>query len=377
MLNVKISMRNEVFSNISKIIERDSKSTTYKYALLRGVIDIIQDNSPFITFSKDRVHFPTGLLVEKWMLYYYPILESSEYIPQINGEVNLAFGVQLKKIISEYNSIGGFSAFYNDLKNKGIPKYLHSDFISLAKKIKDTITRMPMKYIGRSISNDYYSIFQYETGLKSTTSIGIDAEYLINNLGTFSIPMDYYEAFQVLGSFISGQDSILFKWAEFSVSASGKNLSIEKVISEVLKSPITERDVAESKQIFKSILKKEGKVYCVWTGKPITSYDVDHMIPFSVWKNNDLWNLLPSDAKTNNQKRDKIPSIELIERRKDLIFHYWNLLNENQTQRFQKEIQISLLGNNTFSAWKEPAFEHLQSSCNYLISNRGYAEWKI
>lgn len=253
-------MRNEVFSNISKIIERDSKTTTYKFALLRGVIDIILDNSPFITYSKDRVHFPTGLLVEKWMLYYYPILESSEYIPQINGEVNLAFGVQLKKIISEYNSLGGFSAFYNDLKNKGIPKYLHSDFISLAKKIKDTITRMPMKYIGRSISNDYYSIFQYETGIKSKTSTDIDAEYLINNLGTFSIPIDYYEAFQVLGSFISGQDSILFKWAEFSVSASGKNLSIEKVISEVLKSPITERDVAESKQIFKSILKKEGKI---------------------------------------------------------------------------------------------------------------------
>lgn len=370
-------MKTEVFSNISKIIERDSKTTTYKFALLRGVIDIIQDNSPYIFFSNDRVSFPTGLLVEKWMLYYYPILESAEFIPQINGEANLAFEVQFRRIVSEYNNIGGFSAFYNDIKNKGIPLYLHSDFIALAKKIKDTITRMPMKYIGRSISNDYYSIFKFESSKKSKMSTGIDTEFLINNLGTFSIPIDYYEAFQVLGSFINGQDSILFKWAEFSVSASAKNLSIEKVVSEVLKSPITERDVAESKQIFKSILKKEGKVYCVWTGKPITSYDVDHMIPFSVWKNNDLWNLLPSDARTNNQKRDKIPSIELIERRKDLIFHYWDLLNENQPQRFQKEIQVSLLGNNTSCAWKEPAFEHLRGSCNYLITNRGYAEWKI
>jgi hypothetical protein len=42
-------MHNDVFQNISKIIERDSKTTTYKFALLRGVIDIIQDNSPFIT----------------------------------------------------------------------------------------------------------------------------------------------------------------------------------------------------------------------------------------------------------------------------------------------------------------------------------------
>jgi CRISPR/Cas system Type II protein with McrA/HNH and RuvC-like nuclease domain len=139
---------------------------------------------------------------------------------------------------------------------------------------------------------------------------------LISSSGSFSIPLEYYEAFQVLGSFISGQDSILFKWAEFSVNASRKNLSIEKVVSEVLRNPITERDVNESKRIYKSILKKEGKVYCVWTGNAITSYDVDHMIPFSVWKNNDLWNLLPSQAKTNHQKRDKIPSADLIEKQK-------------------------------------------------------------
>jgi hypothetical protein len=129
-------MQSEVFQNISKIIERDSKSTTYKFALLRGVIDIIQDNSPFITISNDRVHFPTGLLIEKWLMYYYPILESSINIPQINGETNLAFETQLKKIINEYETIGGFSAFYNDLKNKGIPENLQADFFALAKKIK-------------------------------------------------------------------------------------------------------------------------------------------------------------------------------------------------------------------------------------------------
>jgi hypothetical protein len=370
-------MENVVFQNISKIIERDSKSTTYKYALLRGVIDIIQDNTPFLTISKDRIYFPTGLLIEKWMLYYYPILECSTNIPQINGEANLAFGIQLKKIINTYKSIGGFSAFYNDLKNKGIPKTLQADFFLLVKKIKSTITTMPMKYIGRSISNDYYSIFNFNSGTVRRTSTQIDLEFLINNYGTFSIPKDYYEAFKVLGSFICGQDSILFKWAEFSVKASKQNLSIEKVVNEVLKSPITEREIAGSKKIYKEILKREGKVFCVWTGKKISVYDVDHMIPFSVWKNNDLWNLLPSQPKTNNQKRDKIPSPELIERRKDLIIQYWELLNESQSQRFRKEIQVALLGNISFDEWQDTGIKQLQSSCNYLISNRGYEEWKI
>lgn len=370
-------MTNEVFNNISKIIERDSKTTTYKYALLRGVIDIIQDNSPFITFSKDRVCFPTGLLIEKWMLYYYPILESLTNIPQINGETNLAFENQFKKLISEYSCIGGFSAFYNDLKSKGIPKHLHSDFLGLAKKMRDTVTKMPMKYIGRSISNDYYSIFQFETEIAKRRPTEIDIEFLISYFGTFSIPANYYEAFKVLGSFISGQDSILFKWAEFSVNAAEKNLSIEKVLNEVLKSPITERSIAESKKLYKEILKKEGKVFCVWTGRNISNYDIDHLIPFSIWKNNDLWNLLPSDSRINNQKRDKIPTPEIIERQKTLILDYWGIIFENQSNRFQKEIQVALLGNNSFDSWKNVGISQLQNSCNYLIENRGFEGWKI
>ena len=197
-------MDNTVFSNISKIIERDSKTTTYKFALLRGVIEIIQDSSPYITISNDRVHFPTGLLIEKWMVYYYPILESITTIPQINGETNLAFELQFKKIILSYKELGGLSAFYNDLKSRGIPKHIQKDFIELSKKLKNTITLMPMKYIGRSINNDYYSIFQFTNSTSHKPSDTIDMEYLINNYGWFSIPIDYYEAFKVLGSFISG-----------------------------------------------------------------------------------------------------------------------------------------------------------------------------
>lgn len=122
-------MTDSIFTNISKIIERDSKSTTYKFALLRGVIDIIQDNSPFIKLQDNQAIFPTGLLIEKWLIYYYPILESERLIPQINGEANLAFGVQFRKLISEYHTLGGFSAFYNDIKNKGIPSHLKADFL--------------------------------------------------------------------------------------------------------------------------------------------------------------------------------------------------------------------------------------------------------
>ena len=369
-------MNNEVFYNISKIIQRDSKATTYKFALLRGVIDIIQDNSPYISLAENRVQIPTGLLIEKWLIYYYPILQSQTSIPQINGETNLAFSNQFCELIKDYEARGGFSAFYNDLKNKGIPEDLQSDFFELVKKLRDTITKMPMKFIGRSITNDFYSIFNYENKTIRRNST-IDIESLIKDFGTFSIPFEYYEAFKILGSFINGQDSILFKWAEFSVSASGNNLSVHKVLNEILKSPITSRDIKESKKLYKDILQKEGNVFCVWTGRKISNYDIDHLIPFSVWKNNDLWNLLPSDSKINNQKRDKIPTPEIIERQKNLIIDYWGIIYEHQSKRFQKEIQVALLGNHSFDTWKNSGIAQLQNSCNYLIENRGFEGWKI
>ncbi len=363
-------MDKETFRNINQILARDSKSTTYKFALLRGTIDLIDDNSPYIILKDGRAHFPLGLLVEKWLLYYYSLID----VPQINGQAQLAFAAPLRLLVDFYATRVGFSAFYNDLKNKGIPDEIQTLFILLVRKLTTTITTMPMRYIGTSVYGKFYGIYQYERGSSKKTR-AIDAEYLIHNLGTFSIPLEYYEAFQVLGSFINGQDAILFQWAEFSVQASGKTLNVTQVLNEVLKSPVTERDILESKAIYKSIIQREGKVRCVWSGDVISRYDIDHIIPFTVWKNNDLWNLLPARPDLNNKKRDKIPSPELIENRQELITHYWQLMREHKTQRFQKEIQLSLLGYHTGSEWHETAISQLKQSCDYLISTRGIERW--
>lgn len=369
-------MDSDIFFNISKILERDSKTTTYKFALLRGVIDIIQENSPFINCEGRTVRFPTGLLIEKWLLYYYPILESEIHIPQINGSSRLAFENQFKYIINCYRRVGGFSAFYNDLKNTFIPEYVEEDLFLLLKKLRDTITNMPMKYIGQSVNNHHYSIFTFKNN-RVRRKTGIDLQFLIEEFGSFSIPKEYYEAFRFLGSFINGQDSVLFKWAEFSVNASGKILSTNQVLNEVLKNPITERNALESKKLYKNILKQERRVFCVWTGEPVQNYDIDHVIPFSVWKNNDLWNLLPASSTTNNQKRDKIPLPNLIEKRKSMIIDYWEMIDESQTERFRKEFQLALLGNSPFDSWQEKGIKQLQETCEYLISKRGYQAWEI
>ena len=87
--------------------------------------------------------------------------------------------------------------------------------------------------------------------------------------------------------------------------------------------------------------------------------------------------MLPAAANINAHKRDKIPAPELIERQREHILEYWELLYAHQQQRFQKEIQVALLGNHAFDTWKEQGIPQLQNSCNYLIETRGFEAWHV
>ena len=371
-------MNNSTFSNINKIIERDSKVTTYKFALLRGTIDIIIENSPYIKINRNTVEIPLGLLIEKWLIYYYPLLNSKYILPQINGENNsIAFQNQFDIVIKYYNECGGLSAFYNDIRSEGISPQMRVEFINLVKKLKDTITTMPMKYIGRSISNDYYSIYKYYPTRLNRNIQTLNIKWLINSFGFFTIPVEYYEAFKILGSFISGTDNILFKWAEFTTNASHTDLKTEQVLNEILKSPVSERDVEDVRKVYTSLKISNNNILCVWSNQRIDEIVIDHMIPFSIWKNNDFWNLLPSRNDVNSKKSDKIPSNNILIKQKDLIIYYWETLYDAFQNKFIDEIEVSLLGNHSISNWQNSAFDQLLNTSKYLIETRGHEEWEI
>lgn len=96
------------FKSINTILTRDSKDATYKFALLRGAIEISQEYSHLKRDSGDRVSFPLGLLVEKWLLYYYPLIASHEFIPQKNGEretshYQIAFGKSFDRVMDYFD----------------------------------------------------------------------------------------------------------------------------------------------------------------------------------------------------------------------------------------------------------------------------------
>jgi hypothetical protein len=237
---------------------------------------------------------------------------------------------------------------------------------------------MPMKYIGQSINKEYYSIFKFEKSQSRVNKSSIiNTQFLIDNFGYFTIHVEYYEVFSFMGTFLSGKESILIKWAEFSVQASKDKINFSTAIEKLILSPVTERDVEDTKKLYKSVISRQKEINCVWTGHGIRKLNVDHVIPFSIWKNNDLWNLLPAEEKVNNDKRDKIPSNNLIENRKDSIFSYWNLLLDSNSIRFQSELEVTLLGREFNQNWRSDSINKLKETCSYLINERGYEEWNL
>jgi hypothetical protein len=104
-----------------------------------------------------------------------------------------------------------------------------------------------------------------------------------------------------------------------------------------------ERETRDARQLFARI----GVSECVWSGRSIRTarFDVDHVIPFSLWRNNDLWNLLPAHPAVNNAKRDLLPSQLLLRQRRDAVIGYWESLRANHTERFDRE-EAALCGTN-------------------------------
>jgi len=373
------------FIRVSQIIERDSKDTSYKFALLRATIDVISLYDQQIVNLNSRVLIPTGLIIERWLWYYYPLIDSDIFLPQKNGEPkeltrgkNISFRKHFISLINSYSKYGKFEHFYNDYKRKNLPNEVNEELIKLVSDLYKTITSMPMKYIGKSFSKDEYSIYNIEKSKNRIKSSSIiSTNLLLKEFGSFSIPNDFYLVLKYLGSFISGSNTLINNWADFIVKANKKHfLEKEYVLKKLYIRPESYRDVNEVKKFYS----KQKNLFCVWSGKRITNstLNVDHVLPFAHYLNNDLWNLLPALNRINGKKSDKVPTPELIEKQNDIILNYWGMLQDHFKNGFEEEVKISLVPDielNDISIWGKPTIEALQGKADFLINVRGLEPW--
>ena len=85
-------------------------------------------------------------------------------------------------------------------------------------------------------------------------------------------------------------------------------------------------------------------VACCWTGKRLkhTDYAIDHAFPFARWPNNDLWNLLPTKAKINTEKSDKLPTGLKLSSSREFIVSWWKQGWQYNQREFFSQANLAL-----------------------------------
>lgn len=104
---------------------------------------------------------------------------------------------------------------------------------------------------------------------------------------------------------------------------------------------------------------------------------MDHAIPFSLRHDNSLWNLFPADSKINNQKRDKLPTQNLVEKSKDKLIHYWEFLNERLHDIFASDFtRFTGLPALPADNWKNPLYWSFSEAVETTAARRGIERWE-
>ncbi len=296
---------------------REKKVATYKLALIRALCAIALTEFRRATFaSMGMVRVPIDAIAERWIDYYWPIFESPVFLPQMNGEMIahhhlLSFATQLDDLIHAYRQLGGLPAFAADRRSGQVAERARPLHAQLLVKLRQAIRSGPVTYAKGAGSSP---MFGYESG-------------------NVLVPAQIWRELSLMGHWI--QDALVLRWADLVTRLSSGEVPADVVIARLITPASPARENAEMRDFYL----QQPSLECVWTGCALdaSTLAVDHLIPYSLWQNNDLWNLLPAHRRVNGTKSDLLPSRELLRSRREPILHCWSASSNAYPKRFSIE----------------------------------------
>lgn len=363
---------------IETIINRDRKTATYKLALLRALCDIAQNSAHHVQWhGQDRVSVPLGLVAERWLYYYWPLVEAD--ITQIRGQGKKkaeVFRGAMRDLISGFRPVGGLDAFHTAYRNNQLTPDQRRLADSALNKLAGAIVDGPVTFAGGALAGED-SFFSHD-GRKVARGKCVSPQGVLDSLGRIHMQAAVWRELCLVGHWIG--EAILLRWAELTHTFTRQAVPLAVILEKLLVRPETERDVLLMKQLYASFERLE----CVWTGRALRAtgtegkagFAVDHIIPFTLWHNNDLWNLVPADPKVNAQKSDRIVTRDALRASNERIVRYWQEARRREAFRFDCEVSRTLLGRNAAETqWEKPAFAALLDAAEMVAIQRGVERW--
>lgn len=347
---------------IEGILNRDRKTASYKLALFKALAEIATQEPRAACWHADgSVAVPIERIAERWLVYYWPLFASTLLIPQSLEEgagsgKRLAFRTPVHDLIARFDGQGehgGLSTWYSAWAAGRLPPDIAGLQQRALSAIRDAIRNGPVKFSGGSLESG--SVFSYDA---KTRGVIMSAEI--------------WRELTLMGHWIL--DAVTIRWATLT-ERFGRRQSIGAgdVLPLLLARPNPQRTTALAREIYR----KAGINRCAWSDRRIDQrFAVDHVIPFSLWCNNDLWNLLPVDANLNNEKSDKLPTADLIASRRRAITESWQVLRDAAPVAFDRQAG-HLLGRRVRSAlpWEDDLMACLREAVELTALQRGVERW--
>jgi hypothetical protein len=268
------------------------------------------------------------------------------------------FRAGLSKLIGQFENQGvhgGLTAWHLAQQSSRLDPQLASQLNGVLRSIVETIRDGPVTYSGGALESG--PVFRYDR----TTRLVL-------------MPSDLWREFSLLGHWIG--DAVIVRWAALTQQFSHRQgITAGDVLPMLLAAP----EAVRAKTIARDVFTKEGVSACTWSGKRLRSdFVVDHAIPFSLWGNNDLWNLVPADPKVNLSKSDKLPASELLHLRRPAILQTWELLRDRLPATFNLHAAHLMGGNLTYSeGWQAILFSRYREAIEFTALQRGVQRWAV
>ena len=310
---------------ISTILRHDSKTTSYKIALLRAINDVVL-TYPGLRARRLPVAIPLRLLAKFWVAYYWPFVDPDRPIQQgqrakRDGKTrnDMAFRQALSDLRVQWEqAIGGLKSpadgffLINELKSDRKWQHYPEQLVQALSKAVNAIARtieMPIRYAG----SGEWSVFERPKSYSALSGSVVAVPGTNERDRCLVIPCELWETFRRLSLWIEAL--CIHEWCLFTEKVSDTDRG--HIYSLLTARPDNRRPLTwERNQI--DILMMEGAEFtCPWTQKRLgkgIAYDLDHVLPIAVYPTNELWNLVPSDPKFNShQKRDRLPTSQRLE----------------------------------------------------------------
>ena len=348
---------------IEGILNRDRKVATYKFALFRALAEIAtQEPRTARWLPNGLVAVPIDRIAERWLRYYWPIFASPRPIPQSQSEgagpnQPAAFRAPLQALMQAFGQQGehgGLAAWQAAVSAGQLDARLLRLHRQALTSIAATIRSGPVTYAGGAL--DSGRVFQFDG---SSRSVLMSAEL--------------WRELSLLGHWII--DAVIVRWAALTERfAHRQGIRSGDVLPLLLARPDPERVTSVARGIYLAARAQR----CVWSGRRLNpeNFVVDHAIPFALWGNNDLWNLLPAHKVVNGQKSDKLPSAELLKSRQPQILDSWRLTRDAMPMAFDRQA-AHLLGHGLQAgkAWEGELFNRLREAIELTALQRGIERW--